>query len=59
MDKKAVIDYIDSEVAADIVSISHSVWEFAELSLKEVKSAALYVEKLKEYGFEVETGSRI
>ncbi|MBQ6314293.1 MAG: amidohydrolase [Mogibacterium sp.] len=53
--KQNIIDYVDS-VADEITGVSHSIWEFAELSLKEVKSAALYVEKLKEYGFEVETG---
>ncbi len=56
MDKTEIINYIDKEVAADIVSVSHSVWEFAELSLKETRSAALFVEKLKEHGFEVESG---
>lgn len=55
MDKKAIIEYIDSR-ASEIISVSHSIWEFAELSLKEKKSAALYVEKLKSEGFEVETG---
>ena len=53
--KKKIIDTIDGN-ADEIISISHSIWGFAELSLKEVRSAALYVEKLKEYGFEVETG---
>lgn len=39
-----------------ILDISHKIWEYAELSLKEYKSAALYVEKLKEEGFETEEG---
>ena len=56
MDKKEIINYIDKEVAAEITEVSHKIWEYAELSLKEHKSAALYVEKLKEHGFEVETG---
>ena len=56
MDKKDIIAYIDNELADEITGVSHSIWEFAELSLKETKSAALYVEKLKEHGFEVETG---
>ena len=37
-----------------ILEVSHKVWEYAELSLKEYKSAALYAEKLREEGFEVE-----
>ena len=52
MDKKAIIDFIDNEVSDEIVEVSHKVWEYAELSLKETKSAALYVEKLKEHGVE-------
>ena len=56
MNKEALIKYIDTNVADEVVEISHKVWEYAELSLKEVKSAALFVEKLKEHGFAVETG---
>ena len=56
MYKKQIIDFIDRNVAGEIKDVSHSIWEYAELSLKETKSAALYVEKLKEHGFEVETG---
>ena len=47
MNKKEIIEIIDKN-SAEIVDISHSIWEFAELSLKETESAALYVEKLKE-----------
>ncbi|MBR0140083.1 MAG: amidohydrolase [Firmicutes bacterium] len=39
-----------------ILDVSHKVWDFAELSLKEYKSAALYVEVLKNEGFETEEG---
>ena len=56
MDKKDIISYIDSSAADEIIEISHKVWEYAELSLKEKKSAALYIEKLKKHGFDVETG---
>ena len=53
--KKKALEYI--EKIQDIpIGISHNIWEYAELSLKEYKSAALYVEKLKEAGFEVEEG---
>ena len=55
MTKKEIIEIIDNN-AAEITEVSHSIWDFAELSLKETKSAALYVSKLKEHGFEVETG---
>ena len=56
MSRKAIIEYIDNNVAEEITEVSHKIWEYAELSLKETRSAALYVERLKEHGFEVETG---
>ena len=56
MDRKDIINYIDGSVADGIIEVSHRIWEYAELSLKETKSAALYIEKLKEQGFDVETG---
>ena len=56
MNKKEIIEYIDQYIADEITDVSHKVWEYAELSLKEKKSAALFTEKLKEHGFEVETG---
>lgn len=52
VDKKALQTYIDQH-AAEYIDISHKIWEFAELSLQEYKSAALYKEKLKEEGFTV------
>ncbi|MCQ2554664.1 MAG: amidohydrolase [Clostridia bacterium] len=55
MNKQEIYKYID-ENADRFIGVSHSVWEYAELSLKEFRSAALYIEKLKEDGFEVETG---
>ncbi len=55
MNKKEIIDYIENH-SSEITKVSHSIWEYAELSLKEVRSAALYIEKLKEHGFDVETG---
>ncbi len=50
--KKKAIDYVASREDT-IVDISHKIWEFAELSLKEFKSAEYYIQKLKEEGFEV------
>ena len=42
-----------SEICCDV---SDKVWEYAELSLQEFKSAELYVKVLKEHGFAVEEG---
>jgi len=39
-----------------IVGVSDAIWEYAELSLMEYKSAALYVKTLRELGFMVEEG---
>ncbi len=55
MNKKDIIKNIDG-YSEKIIEISHKVWEYAELSLKEVKSAALYIKELEEEGFTVETG---
>ena len=40
-----------------IVGIADKVWEFAELSLQEFKSAAAYCEALEKEGFDVERGT--
>ena len=56
MNKEKIISYIDSSVASEVTEVSHKIWEFAELSLKETQSAALYMEKLAKHGFEVESG---
>jgi len=53
VDKKKYIDYVTAQESL-ILDISHKIWDYAELSLKEYKSAALYIEKLKEAGFDVE-----
>ena len=37
-----------------IASVADQIWEYAELSLQEVQSAALYCKVLKEQGFAVE-----
>src|SRR5262249_19849426 len=36
--------------------VNHSIWEYAEVGLKEHKSSALLIDKLKENGFTVKTG---
>ncbi len=51
--KKNVLSYID-EKSPMIIDVSDKIWEFAELSLREFQSGALYAKVLKEEGFEVE-----
>ena len=53
MDAKTLAQaYIDQR-GGEFAALSHQIWEYAELSLKEFRSAALYVEKLKAEGFSV------
>ena len=52
MDKKTCQSYIDEKEEL-ICGVSDSIWEYAELSLKEYKSCALYCKVLKDEGFEV------
>ncbi len=53
--KSRYLEYID-ENAACFTELSDRIWEFAELSVMEYKSAALYDETLRKLGFEVEEG---
>ena len=48
--KKAAIQTIDDH-AALFCDVSRKIWEYAELSLKEFQSAALYEKVLAENGF--------
>ncbi|MBR4703504.1 MAG: amidohydrolase [Oscillospiraceae bacterium] len=50
--KKEAQAYIAAR-GGEFAALSHQIWEYAELSLKETRSAALYVEKLKAEGFTV------
>ena len=50
--KKLAQDYIEQR-GGEFAALSHQIWEYAELSLKEFRSAALYIEKLKAEGFAV------
>lgn len=53
--KQAAVAAIDQK--ADVVyRVSDAVWEYAELSLQEEASAALYCKVLEEEGFSVEKG---
>jgi aminobenzoyl-glutamate utilization protein B len=38
-----------------IIEVSDTIWDYAELSLLEKKSAAFYIQKLKDEGFDVQT----
>ena len=53
MDTQQVINEID-KMSATFTKVSDEIWKYAELSVKEFKSAKLYVDVLKELGFEVE-----
>ena len=50
--KKEALAFIDGH-AQYFTDISDEIWGYAELSLKEFQSTALYVQKLRELGFEV------
>ena len=53
--KEAAFAVIDQK-ADLIVDVADQIWSFAELSLQEVQSAALYEKVLEEEGFRVEKG---
>ncbi|NLT40429.1 MAG: amidohydrolase [Clostridiales bacterium] len=53
--KQFVFDYIDNN-AGVFTDVSRKIWEYAELSLKEHASAALYCNVLRDFGFDVEEG---
>ena len=50
--KKAAIESVDS-MADAYQNLADKIWEKPELSLKEHEATALYIEKLKELGFDV------
>jgi aminobenzoyl-glutamate utilization protein B len=52
-EKEIAIQAIESK-KEQIIHVADKIWEFAELSLQEKKSAKLYCEVLKEEGFHVE-----
>ena len=53
--KKAALAAIDEKNEL-IAEVADSIWDYEELSMQEVKSAALFVKVLKEEGFQVEEG---
>ena len=52
INKEKAIEYIDG-IKDKVLDVSHKIWDYAELSLKEFKSADLYVKVCEEMGFEV------
>lgn len=50
---KSYLSYIDNNQDV-FIDVSDKIWSYAELSLKEVKSAKLYCELLEKEGFQVE-----
>ncbi len=52
-EKRKAYEYIDANADA-FIGVSDRIWDFAELSLKEFQSAALYCEALERFGFTVE-----
>lgn len=55
MNKQTAIDAIDAK-AALVADVSDAIWDYAELSLMEEKSADKYCEALEKEGFQVEKG---
>ena len=53
IDKQKLYNTID-ENAPEIIALSDAIWEYAELSMEEYKSAAYYCELLEKEGFTVE-----
>ena len=54
-EKKTALAVIE-EKREEIIGVSDQIWEYAELSLKEFRSANLYCETLEKEGFHVEKG---
>lgn len=54
-EKKNAIEFVDAK--ADLICcVADQIWDYAELSLQEEKSAKLYCEVLEKEGFRVEKG---
>ena len=53
--KKAALAAIDDKKEL-VAEVADAIWDYAELSMQEVKSAALFVKVLKDEGFQVEEG---
>ena len=53
--KEAALNALNSAYDAD-KKTALQIWDFAEVGYKEVKSAALHIQHLRDAGFTVETG---
>ena len=53
MDKQLLYSAVESKAPA-LTALSDKIWEFAELSMEEYRSAEAYIQILKDEGFEVE-----
>ena len=53
MDKQLIYNVVEEKAAA-LTNLSDKIWEFAELSMEEYRSAEAYIQLLKAEGFEVE-----
>lgn len=53
MEKQKLFDCIDGK-ASELIALSDAIWDFAELSMQEYKSAAYYCELLEKEGFSVQ-----
>ena len=53
--KKAALAAIDDKKEL-VAEVADAIWDYAELSMQEVKSAALFVKVLKDEGFQVKEG---
>ena len=53
MDKQQIYNAVEEKAAA-LTALSDQIWEFAELSMEEYRSADTYIQLLKAEGFEVE-----
>lgn len=52
-EKQAAVDAVETKKNT-IIHVADSIWEYAELSLQEYRSCALYCEVLEKEGFQVE-----
>ena len=55
-EKTFALDWIDGHMG-DLSDWNQTIWHYAEPALREYKSAAWYVARLRQEGFEVEAGS--
>ena len=57
MDKQLLYNAVEAK-ASTLTTLSDQIWEYAELSMEEYRSAAAYISLLKEEGFSVKKGEK-